>query len=103
MIRGTTPTITMKLPSEVAVSTIASAIVSIEQSGKEIISKDFSSMTADTEKNTLAVKLTQEESLSLSARNKAFVQLKVKVTDDTVLASFPMPMVVTDIVNEEVM
>jgi hypothetical protein len=93
----------MKLPSKVSISTIVSAIVSIEQSGKEIISKDFSSMTKDTDTNCLSVKLTQEESLSLSAKNKAFVQLKVKDSVGTVLASFKMPIVVTDIVNEEVL
>ena len=103
MIRGTTPTLTMKLPSEVSVSDISSATISIEQSGKEKITKTLPKMTKDTETNTLAVKLTQEESLSLSAKNKAFVQLKVKTNNGTVLASFPMPMVVTDIINEEVM
>ena len=103
MIRGTTPTLTMKLPSEVSVSDISSATISIEQSGKEKITKTLPKMDKDTETNTLSVKLEQEESLSLSAKNKAFVQLKVKTTNGNVLASFPMPMVVTDIINEEVM
>lgn len=103
MIRGTTPTLTMKLPGEVSVEDVSSAIVSIEQSGKEKITKTFPNITKDAEANTLAVTLTQEESLSLSARSQAFVQLKVKTKNKTVLASFPMPMVVTDIINEEVM
>lgn len=103
MIRGTTPTITMELPCEVSVAEIASAIVSIEQSGKEKITKTFPEITKDTGANTLAVKLTQEESLSLSSRNKAIVQLKVKTSNGTVLASHPTPIVVTDIINKEVM
>lgn len=103
MIRGTTPTITMKLPSNVAVSNVTSAKVSIEQSGKEKITKNIPDITKDTEANTLAVKLTQEETLSLSARSNALVQLKVKTAEGTVFASLPMPMVVTDIINEEVM
>ena len=103
MIRGTTPTLTMQLPGEVSVEDVSSAIVSIEQSGKEKITKTFPNITKDAEANTLAVTLTQEESLSLSARSQAFVQLKVKTKNKTVLASFPMPMVVTDIINEEVM
>lgn len=103
MIRGTTPTITMKLPSNVAVSNVTSAKVSIEQSGKEKITKNIPDITKDTEANTLAVKLTQEETLSLSARSNALVQLKVKTAEGTVFASFPMPMVVTDVINEEVM
>lgn len=103
MIRGTTPTLTMKLPSEVSVSEVASATISIEQSGKEKISKTFPNITKDAEANTLAVKLTQEETLSLSAKTQALVQLKVKTKNGTVIASFPTPMVVTDIINEEVM
>lgn len=103
MIRGTTPTLTMKLPSEVSVLDVASAIVSIEQSGKEKITKSISDITKDPDANTLAVKLTQEETLSLSARSSAFVQLKVKTNNGNVLASSPSPMVVTDIINEEVM
>lgn len=107
MIRGTTPTITMKLPTDVAISNDDSAIVSIEQSGKEKITKhlnikDKPNTITISDGNTLAVKLTEKDTLSLSAKSQAFVQLKVK-TNGTVLASFPMPMVVTDIINEEVM
>lgn len=106
MIRGTTPTITMKLPSKVSVINVTKARISIEQSGKKIISKDYikdlpTSVTKDEAGNSLAVKLTQEESLLLSANNKAYVQLKVKIDEDTVLASLPLPMVVTDIIDEE--
>ena len=103
MIRGTTPTLTMKLPGEVSVSDVASATVSIEQSGKEKITKSISDITKDPDANTLAVKLTQEETLSLSARMQAFVQLKVKTKNGTVIASFATPLTVTDIINEEVM
>ena len=103
MIRGTTPTITMNLPSNVPVNTIDSAIVSIVQSGKEIIGKGLSKMTIDAEKNILAVKLTQEETLSLSAKNKTYVQLKVKTTSGDVLSHVSVPVVVSDIHNEEVL
>lgn len=103
MIRGTTPTITMRLPGKVAVGSIEKAIVSIEQSGKEVIRRDSSSMTRDEKNNTLAVKLTQEETLSLASKNKACVQLKVKFSDGTVLASLPTPITVIDIVNKEKM
>lgn len=103
MIRGTTPTITMKLPTTVSVGAITSATITINQSGKEIIKKNFSQMTTVDNTNGVAVKLTQEESLSLSARNKALVQLKAKLEDGTVVSHPPIPMVVTDIQDEEVM
>ena len=103
MIRGTTPTITLKLPTTVSVGTISSATITIEQSGKCVVKKNFSKMTTDTDANSVAVKLTQEESLSLSVNNKTFVQLKARLTDGTVLSHPPIPLVVADIQDEEVL
>lgn len=103
MIRGTTPTITMKLPSNVPVSDIATAMVSIQQVGsKEKIDKDLTEMTIDPGKNFLMVKLTQEDTLSLFANKTTNLQLKVKLKDGTVSATYPMPLAVVDIINEEV-
>ena len=101
MIRGTTPTITLKLPTTVSVGTISSATITIEQSGKCVVKKNTFSKNVGT--NSVSVTLTQEESLSLSARNKALVQLKAKLDDGTVVSHLPMPMVVTDIQDEEVL
>jgi hypothetical protein len=103
MIRGTTPTITMKLPSNVPVKDIATAMVSIQQVGrKEKIDKDLTEMTSDPVKNLLMVKLTQEDTLSLFAQKATNLQLKVKLNDGTVSATYPMPLAVVDIINEEV-
>jgi hypothetical protein len=103
MIRGTTPTITMKLPSNVPVSDIATAMVSIQQVGrKEKIDKNLTEMTIDPGKNLLMVKLSQEDTLSLFAQKATNLQLKVKLKDGTVSATFPMPLAVVDIINEEV-
>lgn len=101
MIRGTTPTITLKLPTTVSVGTIEKATITIEQSGKCVVKKNAFSTSVGT--NSVSVTLTQEESLSLSARNKALVQLKAKLNDGTVVSHLPMPMVVTDIQDEEVL
>lgn len=103
MIRGTTPTITMKLPSNVSVSDIATAMVSIQQVGrKEKIDKNLTEMTIDPDKNYLMVKLTQEDTLSLFAQKTTNLQLKVKLKDGTVSATYPMPLAVVDTINEEV-
>lgn len=112
MIRGTTPTITMKLPSNVAVSDIATAMVSIQQVGrkdkidkmyyKEPNEEHISEMTKDEVNNCLMVKLTQEDTLSLSAGKTTNLQLKVKVKDGTVTATYPMPLAVVDTINEGV-
>lgn len=103
MIRGTTPTITMKLPSNIPVGNIATAMVSIQQVGrKEKIDKNLTEMTIDKDKNYLMVKLTQEDTLSLFANKATNLQLKVKLNDGTVSATYPMPLAVVDIINEEV-
>ena len=103
MIRGTTPTITMKLPSKVSVDDIVSAMVSIQQVGrKEKIDKNLTEMTMDADTNCLMVKLSQEETLSLFAQKTTNLQLKVKTADGTVSATYPMPIAVVDIINEEV-
>jgi hypothetical protein len=105
MIRGTTPTITMKLPSNVPEDNIATAMVSIQQVGrKEKIDKSLAKdeITKDVGKNLLMVKLTQEDTLSLFAQKATNLQLKVKLKDGTVSATYPMPLAVVDIINEEV-
>jgi hypothetical protein len=93
----------MKLPSNVPVGDIATAMVSIQQVGrKEKIDKDLTEMTTDPVKNLLMVKLTQEDTLSLFAQKATNLQLKVKLNDGTVSATYPMPLAVVDIINEEV-
>lgn len=96
----------MKLPSNVSVSDIATAVVSIQQVGrKEKIDKKFTEKdkdNIDTVKNCLMVTLSQEETLSLFAQKTTNLQLKVKFKDGTVSATYPMPIAVVDIINEEV-
>ena len=93
----------MKLPSNVAVDNIVTAMVSIQQEGrKDKIDKDLSEMTKDEVNNCLMVKLTQEDTLSLFARRTTNLQLKVKMADGTVTATHPMPIAVVDIINEGV-
>ena len=110
MIRGTTPTITMKLPSNVPVGDIATAVVSIQQVGrKDKIDKHLNpdkglkDIEKDDEngKNNLMVKLSQEETLSLFAGKTTNLQLKVKLVDETVTATYPMPIAVVDAINED--
>jgi hypothetical protein len=111
MIRGTTPTITMKLPSNVPVGDIDTAVVSIQQVGrKDKIEKHLNpekglyEIEKDDEngKNLLMVKLSQEDTLSLFAQKATNLQLKVKLNNGTVSATYPMPLAVVDIINEEV-
>lgn len=64
MHRGTTPTILIELPSATSVSSIDAAFLTFEQNGQTVLEKDLNAMTLDTTHNTLAVVLTQEETLA---------------------------------------
>ena len=64
MKRGTTPTFLIELPNDTSVSSIDAAFLTFEQNNNIVIEKDLNAMTLDATHNTLAVVLTQEETLS---------------------------------------
>lgn len=83
MYRGTTPTLSFKLPFNT--SDLSAAWVTLAQDGRVIIDKPMSDCVL--EGNVLAVTLTQEETLKLTAENRTEVQLRVKTTDGIAMAS----------------
>lgn len=83
MYRGTTPTLSFKLPFDT--SDLSAAWVTLAQDGRVIIDKPMSDCVL--EGNVLAVTLTQEETLKLTAENRTEVQLRVKTTDGIAMAS----------------
>lgn len=83
MYRGTTPTLSFKLPFDT--SDLSAAWVTLAQDGRVIIDKPISDCVL--EGNVLAVTLTQEETLKLTAENRTEVQLRVKTTDGIAMAS----------------
>ena len=100
MIRGTTPTITMELPEKIPVSEIREAVFTISQHGKEVITRKLADMAPDAEKNSLEVRLSQEETLKLKDDLLA-MQLKLKIGED-VVASEIVTGTARQILNEEV-
>lgn len=83
MYRGTTPTLSFKLPFDT--SDLSAAWVTLAQDGRVIIDKPMSDCVL--EGSVLAVTLTQEETLKLTAENRTEVQLRVKTTDGIAMAS----------------
>lgn len=83
MYRGTTPTLSFKLPFDT--SDLSAAWVTLAQDGRVIIDKPMSDCVL--EGNVLAVTLTQEETLKLTAENRTEVQIRVKTTDGIAMAS----------------
>lgn len=66
--RGTTPTITIPIPTDLNLEEVAKAEFSITQGGKTsvpIILKTLEDLVVDTENNAYAVTLTQEDTLRL--------------------------------------
>ena len=84
MRRGTTPTIVMKLPDYIPCEDISDAIFSIAQCENEIIKKDFSAFSIDSDSKLLYVRLTQEDTLSLKSCYSADLQLKIKIGDEVI-------------------
>ena len=92
MIRGTTPT---HLFSDIPVlsTDIKQIWVSYLQNGTLVLTKDIDQVTitddTETETSTVAVTLSQEETLLFSSGN-AIVQLRILLLDDSALASEEM-------------
>ena len=84
MIRGTTPTLTFNLPF--AVSELQSAYITIESKDEEVtLEKALADCTkAD---KSLAIKLTQEETLAFESRKQVRIQLRVLTKSGEALAS----------------
>lgn len=80
IIRGTTPTIKFVF-NTISVQSITTAYFLIKSGSKIIIEKDLS--TATVENNNLSWKLTQEESLMLSAGGSVVLMCDWKLADGT--------------------
>ena len=101
MIRGTTPTIRMVLPSDVPVNSVTESVFSISQNEAEVVTKTLKDMSKDPDSNVLEVKLSQEDTLKLSDDKVAEMQLKVKIDGD-VFVSDIIVTPVERILNDEV-
>ena len=90
MRRGTTPTVTFNLPFEV--SEIKNVEVYFAQDGENLVTKEMADCTLDGK--TLAVTLTQAETLSLDTDEKLEMQARFVFKDGSVDA--------TDIIKSKV-
>ncbi len=79
MYRGTTPTFLIELPSDTVVTNIDAAYLTFEQNGKTVLEKDLEAMTLDAENNTIAVVLTQEETLAFASVKAVRYQLRFRI------------------------
>lgn len=99
MIRGTTPPIEINLPNDA--SNYKEIVCTFKQGGKIVIEKKLSDMTVEGQK--LSFRLTQEETLGLSASEYVVIQIRAVTTDDRALATWMSMTSVQDVLNEKVL
>lgn len=75
MYRGTTPTITLKLSTELDLTAVVDMFVTFK-TGYEIVDVDIEQLSIDTEENKVAVTLTQEQTLALQPSDQCEVQVR---------------------------
>lgn len=85
MYRGTTPTLVFKLDTELDLTTLTKVWVTI-QNGDTQYNFDITRCTIDNTEKTIAVSLTQEETLALK-RVVSNVQLRMLTSSDKALAT----------------
>ena len=99
MIRGTTPTLTFKLPFQV--SNLAEYWITISQKYENIaINKTSEDCTADDD--TITVILSQEDTLKLIGDKPVYIQIRALTTEDEALATKMWACAVDDILKEGV-
>jgi hypothetical protein len=83
MIRGTTPTLSFKLPFEISLLEVL--YISMSQNGNVVIEKEISDCSIDG--NTLAIKLTQEDTLKFLYGSNVKIQIRAKTKEGEAIAS----------------
>jgi hypothetical protein len=86
MRQGTTPTLTFTLPFEVA--DLVKCDVDFAQNNKVVLSKKIEDCTLS--ENTVAVTLTEDETLNLSTKQLLEMQISVQKSDNTIARSKPI-------------
>lgn len=99
MIRGTTPTLKLKLKG-IETSRLNSIYITLKQGNKEVTKMNVDGIIAESE-SILSVPLTQEDTLTFS-QGYVSVQLRAMTTDDLAIASKPRLVLMDDILKEGV-
>lgn len=98
MIRGTTPTHTWVLPFDS--SLLKEVSITYVQNDEIILKKTEEDCTM--EGSRISIRLSQEDTLKLEPKVRTTVQLKVMTSNDSVMATKPKNISVSDIQDEEV-
>lgn len=84
VLRGTTPTITIRLkPTDLLVSSIDALELTFSQ-GKTVLKKGLNECIIDVEENTISYHFLEEETLGFGTNSAVFFQLRFKIGEDIV-------------------
>lgn len=95
--RGTTPTICIEIPDEIDTSKITAAYVTLNQDGTEL-EKNIEDLTITDQ--VLSFVLTQDETLEFNSLINGWVQIRIKLSNGTALASQKETLKILPIIKE---
>lgn len=98
MIRGTTPTLTFRLPFDTGL--LAEAWVTFTQLDHIVVDKTLEDL--EVLPDALVLRLTQDETLMLQHEELVEIQIRARLTDDTAVASQKIRVGVDGILKEGV-
>lgn len=99
--RGTTPTITINIAEDIDLAAIDAAYVSIQQDGEDVLDKGTSSLVIDPSSHTIAVDLSQAETLSLT-EGTGIIQLRIRLENQEAYVSAAQMILVLDVIRDGV-
>lgn len=85
IIRGTTPTITINVKSDIDLTKVAEIWVYISQCKRVVVDKQIEDVTIEADTHTIKVTLSQNDTLGLKEGNALF-QIRLLMTNGTALA-----------------
>lgn len=99
LIRGTTPTINVKVTNDMDLSDVTQVWVYIAQQNKPKVFKDINDVTVDTEESTFTTTLSQDDTLALRAGD-CYFQMRVLLSDGTALATVAQKLTVLNVYKD---
>ncbi len=104
IVRGTTPIIRCMFPTEVELKTPINVWFTISQNGVAFVNKELldGSITIATSQDSesLEIRLTQEDTLKLSANSRAQASIRILLDDRTAVANYPLiDVIVGDVIK----
>lgn len=95
--RGTTPTLTLNVTSDLDLHEISVIWAYITQKKHVVIDKSITDVEFDYDNRVISMKLSQEDTLALKPDVEAIFQVRLKMNDGTALASGDYRVTIKDV------